>query len=95
MAPIRRISDCGGSPCFAARFSGELSAALYLGKKEGKDLVYMGKLGTGWSRTISSQIRKRHPGESEIQAYQADLEAESSLARIEFLRRNRVPGHHL
>src|SRR6202012_5391768 len=33
-------------------------AALYLGKKEGKDLVYMGKVGTGWSRTTSSQIRK-------------------------------------
>jgi bifunctional non-homologous end joining protein LigD len=34
-------------------------AALYLGKREGKDLVYIGKVGTGWSRTISSQIRKR------------------------------------
>jgi bifunctional non-homologous end joining protein LigD len=34
-------------------------AALYLGKREGKDLVYMGKVGTGWSRTVSSQIRKR------------------------------------
>jgi bifunctional non-homologous end joining protein LigD len=34
-------------------------AALYLGKKEGKDLVYMGKVGTGWSRTVSSQIRKQ------------------------------------
>ncbi|WP_348652432.1 non-homologous end-joining DNA ligase [Bradyrhizobium sp. Mp27] len=34
-------------------------AALYLGKQEGKDLVYMGKVGTGWSRTISSQIRKQ------------------------------------
>jgi bifunctional non-homologous end joining protein LigD len=33
-------------------------AALYLGKREGKDLVYMGKVGTGWSRTVSSQIRK-------------------------------------
>ena len=31
-------------------------AALYLGKREGKDLVYMGKVGTGWSRTVSSQI---------------------------------------
>jgi bifunctional non-homologous end joining protein LigD len=29
-------------------------AALYLGKQEGKDL-----LGTGWSRTVSSQIRKQ------------------------------------
>lgn len=34
-------------------------AALYLGKLEGKDLVYMGKVGTGWSRTVSSQIRKQ------------------------------------
>jgi bifunctional non-homologous end joining protein LigD len=34
-------------------------AALYLGKREGKDLVYMGKVGTGWSRSISSQIRKQ------------------------------------
>jgi bifunctional non-homologous end joining protein LigD len=33
-------------------------AALYLGKRKGKDLVYMGKVGTGWSRTVSSQIRK-------------------------------------
>jgi bifunctional non-homologous end joining protein LigD len=33
-------------------------AALYLGKREGKELVYMGKVGTGWSRTVSSQIRK-------------------------------------
>jgi bifunctional non-homologous end joining protein LigD len=34
-------------------------AALYLGKQEGKELVYMGKVGTGWSRTTSSQIRKQ------------------------------------
>jgi bifunctional non-homologous end joining protein LigD len=34
-------------------------AALYLGKREGKVLVYMGKVGTGWSRTVSSQIRKQ------------------------------------
>jgi bifunctional non-homologous end joining protein LigD len=34
-------------------------AALYLGKREGKDLVYMGKVGTGWSRTVSSQITKQ------------------------------------
>jgi bifunctional non-homologous end joining protein LigD len=33
-------------------------AALYLGKREGEELVYMGKVGTGWSRTVSSQIRK-------------------------------------
>jgi bifunctional non-homologous end joining protein LigD len=34
-------------------------AALYLGKQEGKNLVYIGKVGTGWSRTVSSQIRKQ------------------------------------
>jgi hypothetical protein len=34
-------------------------AALDLGKREGKELVYMGKVGTGWSRTVSSQIRKQ------------------------------------
>lgn len=34
-------------------------AALYLGKREGKDLRYMGKVGTGWSRTVSSEIRKQ------------------------------------
>ena len=34
-------------------------AALYLGKQEGKELVYAGKVGTGWSRTVSSQIRKQ------------------------------------
>lgn len=27
-------------------------AALYLGKREGNDLVYIGKVGTGWSRTL-------------------------------------------
>jgi bifunctional non-homologous end joining protein LigD len=34
-------------------------AALYLGKREGKDLVYLGKVGTGWNRTVSSRIRKQ------------------------------------
>ena len=34
-------------------------AALHLARREGKDLVYMGKVGTGWSRTLSSKIRKQ------------------------------------
>ncbi len=34
-------------------------AALNLGKKEGKELVFMGKAGTGWNRATSSQIRKQ------------------------------------
>ncbi|MGR4932280.1 non-homologous end-joining DNA ligase [Bradyrhizobium sp. CAR08] len=33
-------------------------AALYLGKQEGKELRYMGKVRTGWSRTKSAEIRK-------------------------------------
>lgn len=33
-------------------------AALYLGKVEGNELRYMGKGGTGWSRTKSAEIRK-------------------------------------
>ncbi|WFU75034.1 hypothetical protein [Bradyrhizobium sp. CB2312] len=32
-------------------------AALYLGKQEGKELRYMGKVGTGWRRTTSRKIR--------------------------------------
>jgi bifunctional non-homologous end joining protein LigD len=32
-------------------------AALYLGKMEGRELRYMGKVGTGWSRTTSRSIR--------------------------------------
>lgn len=34
------------------------AAALYLGKREGEKLVYMGKVGTGWDRTASSKMRK-------------------------------------
>jgi bifunctional non-homologous end joining protein LigD len=32
--------------------------ALHLGPQQGKDQVYMGKVGIGWSRTVSSRIRK-------------------------------------
>jgi bifunctional non-homologous end joining protein LigD len=42
----------------ASRISCAVSA-FHLGKQEGKELVYMGKVGTGWSRTVSSQIRKQ------------------------------------
>jgi bifunctional non-homologous end joining protein LigD len=34
-------------------------AALYLGKREGQQLVYAGKVGTGFSRTTSMQVRKK------------------------------------
>jgi bifunctional non-homologous end joining protein LigD len=52
-------------------------AALYFGKKEGKDLIYIGKVGTGWSRTVSSQIRKQldTSRQPEVEAHQADSRA--------------------
>src|SRR6266513_3477756 len=34
-------------------------AALYLGKHEGNELSYVGKVGTGWSRTVSADLRKK------------------------------------
>jgi bifunctional non-homologous end joining protein LigD len=34
-------------------------AALHLAKKVGRELIYVGKVGTGWSRTVSSRIRKQ------------------------------------
>jgi bifunctional non-homologous end joining protein LigD len=34
-------------------------AALYLGKQEGKEISYIGKVGTGFTRKTSSEIRKR------------------------------------
>jgi len=34
-------------------------AALYLGRSEGKALIYIGKAGTGWNRTTSAQIRQK------------------------------------
>jgi bifunctional non-homologous end joining protein LigD len=55
-------------------------AALYLGKRQGKELVYMGKVGTGWSRTVPSQIRKQlGHGEPEVQAHQTDKEAQGHM----------------
>jgi bifunctional non-homologous end joining protein LigD len=33
--------------------------ALYLGKREGKELRYVGKVGTGFSRATSADLRRR------------------------------------
>jgi bifunctional non-homologous end joining protein LigD len=56
-------------------------AALYLGKREGKELHYMGKVGTGWSRTVSSQIRKQlNTGHKpQIQADETDPHAKGDM----------------
>ena len=53
----------GASPVLATnirppRFIGRCATVAHLGKRAGKELVYMGKVGTGWS-TVSSQIRKQ------------------------------------
>ena len=34
-------------------------AALYLGRYDGKGLNYVGKVGTGWSRTVSADLRRK------------------------------------
>ncbi len=34
-------------------------AALYLGKREGKDLRYVGKVGTGFTQKVSADLRRR------------------------------------
>jgi bifunctional non-homologous end joining protein LigD len=34
-------------------------AALHLAKKQGRYLIYVGMVGTGWSRTVSSRITAR------------------------------------
>ena len=34
-------------------------AALYLGRKEGKELVYAGKVGSGFSHKTSMSVRKK------------------------------------
>jgi len=64
-------------------------AALYLGKQQGNELVYMGKVGTGWSRTVSSQIRKQLDTvvSPKIKANQSDQEAEGDMGRADVLCR--------
>ena len=48
-------------------------AALHLGRKDGKDLVYMGKVGTGWSRTCLERDPEatRHRRQPQIETDEA------------------------
>jgi len=64
-------------------------AARYLGKQQGNELVYMGKVGTGWSRTVSSRIRKQLDTvvSPKIKANQSDQEAEGDMGRADVLCR--------
>ena len=72
-------------------------AALYLGKQEGKDLVYMGKVGTGWSRTVSSQIRKQLDTVVSPKSKLTKPIKKPKATWVEPIVRGRrgVPGHHL
>ena len=71
-------------------------AALYLGKKEGKDLVYMGKVGTGWSRTVSSQIRKQLDTVVSPKSKLTKPIRKPKATWVEpKFRGRRIPGHHL
>jgi bifunctional non-homologous end joining protein LigD len=72
-------------------------AALYLGKREGKELVYMGKVGTGWSRTVSSQIRKQLDTVVSPKSKLSKPLKKPQATWVEpFVHgRGRVPGYHL
>src|SRR5438105_6359394 len=71
-------------------------AALYLGKQEGKELVYMGKVGTGLvSHCLKpNQKAARHSGQPEVKVNQSHQEAEGDMGRTEVLCRRRVQRHH-
>ena len=43
-------------------------SALYLGKKEGKELVYAGKVGSGFSQKTSMSVRKKLEGDARAEA---------------------------
>ena len=60
---------------------------------EGKDLVYMGKVGTGWNRTTSSQIRERLETAVSPKTKPTKPIAQSYLDRTK--NRNRIPGYQV
>ena len=72
-------------------------AALYLGKQEGEELIYMGKVGTGWSRTTSSKIRKQLETvvSAQVPAHKARQEAEGDVGRAVLCRGSGIPRHHV
>jgi bifunctional non-homologous end joining protein LigD len=46
-------------------------------RRKGNELVYMGKVGTGWPRTVSSKDQEaaRYSGQSEVETNQNDQDA--------------------
>ena len=72
-------------------------AALYLGEREGKDLVYMGKgrHGVEPNHIGADPQRTRYRHEPEAEADQDHQEAKGHVGRAQILCRHRVPRHHL
>lgn len=62
-------------------------AALYLGKREGKDLVYMGKVGTGWSRRASLLLEAAYFGDCNAGELAQSSKREPASASRAFLSR--------
>jgi bifunctional non-homologous end joining protein LigD len=56
-------------------------AALYLGKHDGKELSYVGKVGTGWSRTVSADLRRKlnEVGQPQVQTNKVHPKAQSHV----------------
>jgi hypothetical protein len=71
-------------------------AALYLGKREGKGLVYMGKVGTSWSSGFQPNSETaRYGGHSEIQTRQTHPQAQGDVGPAVIYRGSRVPRRHV
>lgn len=71
--------------------------ALYLGRREGGELVYMGKVGTGWSRTTSSKIRKQLDTAVTAKSplTKAGQDAQGDVGRTFLYGRGGIPRHHI
>jgi hypothetical protein len=70
-------------------------AALHVARKVGLDLIYVGKVGTGWSRTVSSRIRKQLDiVVSPKSKLTKPIRAPKSTCRTQVRRRSRIPRHH-
>ena len=71
-------------------------AALPLAKRERKDFVYVGKVGTGFNRKSSMEIRKKLDAivSSKSRLVKAPAPQGRDLGRTEISGRCRIPRHH-
>jgi bifunctional non-homologous end joining protein LigD len=73
-------------------------SALYLGKREGKELIYAGKVGRFWLFAEDVHVgtkAARTAGDEGVAADAKGTEAEGEVGRTEVLRRRGVPRHHI